>query len=190
MVALNSVLQLFKHVSLEPSQIMFSKGTFLKECFWCSWKRLYPYSNGAKSFLKGIWLLFQSRALSLWTKKNWCFWTVVLEKTLENALDCKEIQQQISPDWLFIGRWTFNTLATWCKELTDLQRPWCWEGLRAEGEGDNRGGDGWMASPTQCTRVWVDSSSSWWIGRPGVLQFMGSQWVGHDWATELNWSGH
>ena len=66
-------------------------------------------------------------------------------------------------------------------------RPWCWERLRAGGEGDDRGWDGWMASPTWWTWVWVDSGSWWWTGRPGVLQFMRSQRVGHDWATELNW---
>ena len=83
--------------------------------------------------------------------------------------------------------WNSNTFATWCKELTHLRRPWCWERLRAGGEGDDRAWDGWMVSPTQWTWVWVDSGSWWWTGRPGVLQFMGSQRVGHDWATELNW---
>ena len=66
------------------------------------------------------------------------------------------------------------------------KRPWCWEGLGAGGEGDDRGWDGWMASLAQWTWVWVNSGSWWWTGRPGVLQFMGSQRVGHDWATELN----
>ena len=65
------------------------------------------------------------------------------------------------------------TLATWCKELTHKKRPWCWERLKAGGEGDDRGWDGWMASPTQCTWVWVDSRSWWWTGKPGVLQSMG-----------------
>ena len=69
------------------------------------------------------------------------------------------------------------------QELTHWKKPWCWEGLGA-GEGDDRGWDGWMASPTQWTWVWVNSRSWWWTGRPGVLQFMGSQRVGHDW-TEL-----
>ena len=86
-------------------------------------------------------------------------------------------------DWCW--SWNSNTLATWCKELTYLKRHWCWERLRDGGEGDNRGWDGWMASPTQWTWVWVDSSSWWWTGRPGALQFMGLQRVGHDWATEL-----
>ena len=83
--------------------------------------------------------------------------------------------------------WNSNTLATWCEELTHLKRPWCWERLRAGGEGDDRGWVGWMASPTQWTWVWVNSGSWWWTGRLGVLWFMGLQRVRHDWATELNW---
>ena len=89
-------------------------------------------------------------------------------------------------DWCW--SWNTSTLATWCEELTHWRRPWCWEGLRAGGDGDNRWWDGWMvASPAQWTWVWVDCGSWWWTGRPGVLWFMGSQRVGHDWATELNW---
>ena len=81
-----------------------------------------------------------------------------------------------------------STLATSCEELTNWKWLWCWEGLGAEGgEGDNRGWDGWKASLTRCTWVWVNSGSWWWTGRPGVLRFMGSQRVGHDWVTELNW---
>ena len=87
-------------------------------------------------------------------------------------------------DWCW--SWNSSTLATWCRELTHLKRPWRWERLRAEGEGDDRGWDGWMASPTQWTWVWVNSGRWWWTGRPGVLRFMGSQRVRHDWATELN----
>ena len=79
-------------------------------------------------------------------------------------------------------------LATWHKELTHLKRPWCWERLRAGGEGDDRGWDGWMASLTQWTWVWVNSESWWWTGRPGMLLFMWSQRIGHDWAAELNWT--
>ena len=84
--------------------------------------------------------------------------------------------------------WNSSTLATSCKELTHWKRPWCWEGFGVWGEGDNRGWDGWMASPTQWTCVWVNSASLWQRGRPGVLWFMGSQRVGHDWVTELNWT--
>ena len=89
-------------------------------------------------------------------------------------------------DWCW--SWNSNTLATWYEELTHWKRPWCWERLRAGGEGDDRGWDGWMASPTQWTWVWVDSGSWWRTGKPGVLWFMGSQRVGHDWVTEMNWT--
>ena len=81
-----------------------------------------------------------------------------------------------------------NTLATSCEELTHWKRPWCWEGLGAGGEGDDRGWDGWMASRTRSTWVWMNSGSWWWTGRPGMLRFMESQRVGYDWATELNWT--
>ena len=87
-------------------------------------------------------------------------------------------------DWCW--SWNSNTLATSCEELTHWKRPWCLEGLGTGGEGDDRGWDGWMASPTQWAWVWVNSGTWWWTGRPGVLRFMGSQRVGHDWETELN----
>ena len=130
-----------------------------------------------------------------WAPKNWCFWTVVLEKTLESPLDCKEIQP-VHPkgdqSWVFIGRSdaeaeNSNTLANSWEELTHWKRPWSWEGLGAGGEGDGKGWDGLMSSPTRWAWVWVNSRSWWWTGRHGMLRFMGSQRVGHDWATELNW---
>ena len=131
-----------------------------------------------------------------WAPKNWCFWIVVLEKTLESPLDYKEIQlvhPKGNQSWLFIGRTdakaeTPNSLATWCEKLTHLKRPWFWERLKARREGDNRGWDGWMASLTQWTWLWVNSRSWWWTGRPSVLQSMGSQRVRHNWVTELNWT--
>ena len=83
---------------------------------------------------------------------------------------------------------TSSTLATSCKELTHWKRLWCWERLEAGGEGVDRGWDGWTASLTQWTWVWVNSGSWWWTGRPVVLRCMGSQRVRHDWATELNWT--
>ena len=76
----------------------------------------------------------------------------------------------------------------WCKELTHWENLWCWEWLGAGGEGDDRGWDGWMASMTRWTWVWVNSGRWWWTGRPGMLWFMGSQSFGHDWVTELNWT--
>ena len=87
-------------------------------------------------------------------------------------------------DWCWT--WNSNTLATSCEELTHWKRLWCWEGLGAGGEGDDREWDGWMASRTRWTWVWVNSGSWWWTGGPGMLQFIGSQRVRHDWATELN----
>ena len=120
---------------------------------------------------------------------------MVLEKTLESPLDCEEIQP-VHPkgdqSWIFVGRTdaeaeTPNTLAIWCEELTYLRRPWCWERLKAGGEGGNRGWDDWVVSPTWWTWVWASSRSWGWTGKPGMLQSMGSQRVGHNWATELNW---
>ena len=130
-----------------------------------------------------------------WVPKNWCFWTVMLEKTLESPRDCKEIQP-VHPkgdqSWVFIGRTDVQveTPILWppdVKNWTHLKRPWCWERWKAGGEGDDREWDGWMASLTQWIWVWVNSESWWWTGRSGVLQSMGLQRVGHDWATELNW---
>ena len=109
-----------------------------------------------------------------WVPKNWCFWTVMLEKTLESPLDCRETQP-VSPEgnqsWIFTGRTDAEaeTPILWCEELTHWKRPWCWERLRAGGEGDDRGWDGSMSSATQWTWVWVDSGSWRWTGRPGVL---------------------
>ena len=131
-----------------------------------------------------------------WVLKNWCFWTVVLEKTLESLLDCKEIKS-VNPkgkqSWIFIGRIyaeaeTLNTLSTWCEELTHWKRPWCWARLKTGGEGDNRGWDGWMASRTRWTWVWVNFGRWWRTEKPGMLHSVGLQTVGHDWATELNWT--
>ena len=79
--------------------------------------------------------------------------------------------------------WNSNPLATSCEELTHWKRPWCWGRLRAGGEGDDRGWDGWIASPTQWRWVWVNSGNWWWTGRPGVLRFMGSLRVRHAWSN-------
>ena len=127
-----------------------------------------------------------------WVPKNWCFWTVVLEKTLESPLDSKEIQpilKEISPEYSLEGlmlKLTLQYFGHLMQELTHWKRPWCWERLKAGGEGDDRGWDGWMASPTQWTTVWEISRSWWWTGKPGMLQSMGSQRVRHNWANELN----
>ena len=152
-------------------------------------------SNQGYGFSSGhVWMLESicTDCEESWTLKNWCFWTVVLEKTLESPLDCKDIQPVHSKgdqSRVFFGRTNAKakTPILWPpEELTHWKRLWCLEGLGAGGEGDDRGWDGWMASLTRWTWVWMNSWSWWWTGRPGMLQFMGSQRVGHDWATELN----
>ena len=122
-----------------------------------------------------------------WAPKNWCFWTVVLEKTRESPLDCKEIQPVHSEGdqpWDFFGRTVAKaeTPVLWAPHAKS------WLVVGAGGEGDDRGWDGWMASLTRWTWIWVNSRSWWWTGRPGMLGFMGLQRVGYDWATELHWT--
>ena len=135
---------------------------------------------------------------------------MVLEKTLEGPLDCKEIkavrpkgnhfdiwQNQYNivnlknkikkrksilhihlKDWCW--SWNSNSLTTWCEELAHWKRPWCYERLKAGGEGDDRGWDGWMASLTGLPWVWASSRSLWWTGKPGILQSIGSKRVGYN----------
>ena len=128
-----------------------------------------------------------------WALKNWCFWTVVLEETPETPLYCKEIQPvrpKGNQSWIFIGSIDVEaeTRATWCEKLTHWKRSRCWGSLKAGGERNDRGWDYWMASPTWWTWVWASSGCWWWTGKPGVLQSIRSQRVGHNWATELNWT--
>ena len=124
-------------------------------------------------------------AFELW------WWRRLLRVPWTTRRSNQSILKEISPiihwkDWCW--SWNSNTLATWCKELIHLKRPSYWERLKVGGEGDDRGWDGWMASLTQWTWVWVNSRSWWWTGRPSILPSMGSQRVRHDWATELNWT--
>ena len=117
----------------------------------------------------------------------WC-WRRLSRVHLTARSSNQSILKEINPDILWrkwYWSWSSNTLATWCEELTHLKRPWCWERLKVGGEGDDRGWDGWMASLTQWTWVWVNSRSWWWTRRPGLLQSMGSQRVRHDRVTEL-----
>ena len=137
------------------------------------------------NFFKLVFILFWD------TLDLQCFQIVVLVKTLESPLDTREIKpvnpKQNQP-WIFIGRTDAEaeapTLATWCEGPTHWERPWFWERLRAGGEGDHRGWDGWMVSLTQRAWVWENSGREWRTGKLGVLQSMGSQRIRHDWATE------
>ena len=131
-----------------------------------------------------------------WVLKNWCLRTVVLEKTLESPLDCKRSNQsilkEINPGCSLEGQMLKLKLPTlWLPRASwligknpDNGRDW-----GQEEKGTTRGWDGWMASPTRQTWVWVNSGSWWWTGRPGMLRFMGLQRVRHDWETKLNWWG-
>ena len=121
-----------------------------------------------------------------WAPKNWCFWTVVLEKILE----IHGLQGDKSS--MFIGRtdpegetpvlWPPHVKSWLIGKDPDAGRDWGQE------EKGTTGWDGWMASPTQWAWIWVNFGSWWWTGRPGVLRFMGSRRVRHDWVTELNWT--
>ena len=120
-----------------------------------------------------------------------CCWRKLLRVSWTARRSNQSILKEIIPGYSLEGRcwsWNSNTLATWCEELTHWKRPWCWERLKAGGERNDIGWDGWMASPTQWTWVWVKSGSWWWTGKLDVLLSMGSQRVRHDWATELNWT--
>ena len=134
------------------------------------------------------WTVKKAESWRIDSFELWCWrrlrvsWTA--RKSNQSIL--KEISPEYSLEALML-KLNSSTLATWCEELTHLNRPWCWKRLRAGGEGDDRGWDGWMASLTQWTRVWVNSGSWWWTVWPGMLQSMGTQshtWLG-DW-TELN----
>ena len=147
---------------------------------------------GFSSSLVWMWELDYKES---WMPKNWCFWTVVLEKTLESPLNCKEIHP-VHPkgdqSWVFIGRSDvkLETLILWPPDVKSWligKDPDAGSDWGQEEKGTNRGWDGWMASSTQWTWVWVGSGCWWWTGRPGVQWFMGSQRFGHDWGTELNW---
>ena len=120
----------------------------------------------------------------------WC-WRRLLRVPWTTRRSNQSILKETSPDCLlkdWCWSWNSNTLPTSCEDLTHWKRLWWWEGLGTGGEGDDRGWDGWMASLTPSTRVCVNPGSRWWTGRPGVLRFMGSQRVRHDWATELDWT--
>ena len=154
-------------------------------CFQSTWSRM------------SMWSLLLSSAQGAGTGlSHWCHLCSLVSS------DDSEHLQETGPEWnLWIfgqahhldihwkdwcWSWSSNTLVTWCEEMTHWKRPWCWKRLKAGGEGDYRdemvGWHHWL----QWTQVWASSRSWWWTGKPGMLQSMVSQRVGHDWATELN----
>ena len=121
--------------------------------------------------------------------KMWC-WRRLLRAPWTARRSNQSLLKKIHPEYSLEGlmlrlkRQYFGHLM---RRTDSLERPSCWERLKAGGEGDDRGWDGWMASPTQWTWAWASSGRWWWTGKPGVLQSMGSQRIGHDWETDLNW---
>ena len=115
-------------------------------------------------------------------------WTI--KKAARQGIDalelrcCRRFLNILWKDWCW--SWSSNILATWCKELTYWERPWCWERLKAGGEGDGRGWDGWMASPTQWTWVWATLEAG---DRQGSLVCC-SPWgcKDSDPTEQLNWT--
>ena len=124
-------------------------------------KGLSSQSYGFSSSHVWMWELDYKQS---WVPKNWNFWTVVFEKTLESPLDCKEIQAVNPKEKSVLNilwkdqcwSWNSNSLSTWCEEQTHLKRPWCWERLRVGVEEDNRGWDGWMAKSWTWLSNWPE----------------------------------
>ena len=134
----------------------------------------------------GLWRKLSTEELMLLNcgvgEDSWVPWTT----RRSNQSILKEISPGISLEGMML-KLKLQYFGHLMRRVDSLEKLWCWEGLGAGGEGDNRGWDGWMASLTRWTWVWVNSGSWWWTGRPAMLWLMGSQRVGHDWATELNW---
>ena len=149
-------------------------------------KGLSGQSYGFSSSHVWMWELDSKES---WAPKNWCFWTVVLEKTLRVSWTARRSNQsilkEISPEYSLEGlmlklklQYFGHLMQRIDSSSIDWKRLWCWERLKAGGEGDDTL-DGWMASLTRWTWVWVGFGSWWWTGKPGMLQSMGSQRIGH-----------
>ena len=133
------------------------------------------------------WTIKKAECQKIYAFELWC-WRRLLRVPWTARRSKQSILKEISPGCSLEGlmlKLKLRSLAKWCEELTHLKRPWCWERLKA-GEGDDRGWDSWMASPTQWTWVWVNSGSWWWTGRSGLLQFMRLQ--SRTWLEQLKWT--
>ena len=133
-----------------------------------------------------IWTIKKIERWRIDAFQLWC-WRRLLRMSWTARRSNQSVLKEISPeDWILEGlrlKLKLQYLATCCEEVTHWKRPWCWERLKAGGEGGDRGWDGQMASPTRWTLVWATSGSWWWTGEPGVLQSMGLQRARHDWVT-------
>ena len=118
----------------------------------------------------------------------WC-WRRLLRVPWTERKSNQSVLKETSPEYSLEGlilKLKFQYFGHLMWSLTHCERHWCWKRFKAGEEGDDRGWDGWMASPTQWIWIWVSSRSWWWTGKPGVLQSMGSQRVGHDWVTDIH----
>ena len=178
----NAIVNLMNH---RPKSYDQPRQCFKKQRHYFANQGPSSQSYGFSSSHVWMWELDYKES---WALKNWCFWTVVLEKTLESPLDCKEIQP-VHPkgdqSWCSLERLILKLKLQYFGHLMWLigKDPDAGKDWRQGGEGDDRGWDGWMSSPTWWTWVWVSSGSWWWTGKPGVLQSMGSQ----SWTRLSDW---
>ena len=155
-------------------------------------KYLASQSYGFSSSHVWMWELDSKES---WAPKNWCFWTVLLRRLLRVHWTARRsnhsILYKISPEYsleVLMLELKLQYFGHPMRRTDHWKRPWFWARLKTVGEGDNREWDGWMTSLKWWMLVWVGSGSWWLIGKPGVLQSMRSQKVGHDWVTKLNWT--
>ena len=135
------------------------------------------------------WTIKKAERQSIDGFELWC-WKRLLRVHWTARRSNQSILKAINPEYSLEGlmlKLSLQYFGYLMRRANSIERPGCWGRLKAWGEGDDRGWDGWMASPTQWTWVWASSGSWWWTGKPGVLQSMESQRVGHNWVTELNW---
>ena len=180
-----------KHFFTETLDVL--KFVIIIFCSYSNMKLFFPLSQVFPVVMYECesWTIKKAECWKIKAFELWC----LLEKTFESPLDCKKIKPVHSKgdqSWIFMEELMLKLKLQYFSHLihepTHQKRPWGWERLKAGGEGDDRGWDGWMTSPTWWTWVWASSRSWWWTGKPGVLQSMVSQWAWHDWVTELNWT--
>ena len=158
-------------------------------------KGLYSQSYGFSSSQVGCenWTIKKAEHQRITAFKLWC-WRRLL-RVPWTTKEIKPVNPKGNQPWIFIGKnwcwsWSSNTFATWSKEPILWKRPWCWERLKSGREGDDRGWGGWMASLIQWIWILANSGRQGRTGKAGVLQFTGSQRVGHDWVTEQQQNGY
>ena len=136
-----------------------------------------------------IWTIKKTEHRRIDASELWC-WRRLLRVPWTARRSYQSILKEISPEYsleLLMLKLKLQYFGHLMQRVDSFEKTQCWERLKSEGEGDDRGWDGWMASPAQWTWVWVSSESWWWTGKPGMLQSMGSIKVRHDWVTEVNW---